>query len=205
MKYFLLILTFFLAACPETYQTINGCDLYPNTSCPNVNLSYLPISWTDLSGSNFTGAQFRYSVLSSVIFKNAILDNTDFSDARVYGTDFTNASCKNIRWTDGKLWLDGSDQGGPCPKTNGTPPPPPPPPPAPPSPKPQGSCPITSTETCYDIFGSSSYSSKEIGSRYRELTLLCHPDKGGTQTQFVKLYCCKSALLQGDGASECIQ
>ena len=166
----LLLLTLYLGACFGTYWTINGCDLYPGTQCPGVDLTAKQIKFTDLTGANFTRAKFIRAALHGTIFKKAILDGADFKGANIdAGTNFSGASCKNIKWIDGRIWADGAVPGGPC----------------------EGS-------VCLILFNLEdvSFTTKEVESKYRDLAKVIHPDKSkGNDKKFIELGNCKDVLL----------
>ena len=88
--------------------TINGCDIEPGTSCNEVNLHGLDLSYLDLADASFKRANFKdsflsYADLTNVKFLGADLTDADLSSAILIGTNFKRADLINANLSNANI------------------------------------------------------------------------------------------------------
>ena len=104
--YCLVLTLLFLGSSCDTlgvYNSVNGCDLLPNTNCDDANLAGAFLNWNDLSGAQFQNADLRGALMSDSLFNNANFNGANLSGAIIDGAIFDGATCAGATWIDGTM------------------------------------------------------------------------------------------------------
>jgi hypothetical protein len=110
-------------------ETVNGCEIQAETSCPGADLSDADLEGADLSGSDLSGATLDGTNLSDANLSEANLTEAQISDADLSDADLTGATLEGatISGTNldgatlcGTIRTDGTTDDSSCPASSDT-------------------------------------------------------------------------------------
>ena len=110
-------------------ETVNGCEIQAETSCPVVDLSDADLEGTDLSGADLSGATLDGTNLSEANLSEANLTDAQISNADLSDADLTGATLEGaaISGTNldgatlcGTIRTDGTTDDSSCPASSDT-------------------------------------------------------------------------------------
>ena len=110
-------------------ESVNGCEIQAQTSCPGVDLSDAELEGADLSGADLSGATLAGTNLSDANLSEANLTDAEITDADLSDADLTGATLEGatISGTNldgatlcGTIRTDGTTDDSSCPSSSDT-------------------------------------------------------------------------------------
>ena len=98
--------TVFLPACTPEYETINGCEIRPNTTCISFELNGAALRDADLRGSNLSGTSLNRADLRGANLMGADISGTDMRNASLHSANLTNADLRQADLSGGFIGAD---------------------------------------------------------------------------------------------------
>ena len=98
--------TLLLPACTPEYETINGCEIRPNTTCVSFQLNGAILREADLRRANLSGASLNRADLRGANLSGAYLREANFRNASLHGANLTEADLRQANLSGGFIGAD---------------------------------------------------------------------------------------------------
>ena len=102
----LFITSVLLPACTPEYDTINGCEIRPNTTCISFELNGADMRGADLRGANLSGTSLNRADLRSANLSGAHLYEANMRNASLHSANLTNADLRQADLSGGLIGAD---------------------------------------------------------------------------------------------------
>ena len=103
----LLFITYLLLpACTPEYDTINGCEVRPNTTCISFELNGAVLREADLRSANLSGSSLNRADLRGANLSGAYLRDTNLRNASLHGANLTEADLRQANLSGGFIGAD---------------------------------------------------------------------------------------------------